>query len=186
MEDKSIVELFWTRSEEAISQATKKYAAYCKTVAYNILQNTSDAEECLNDTMLKAWSGIPPSKPQNLKAYLCKITRNLALNRIEHSNAQKRGSGQYTLVLSELDECITSTDRTEQSLDNTILSEAINNFLATLPKQKRIIFIRRYWHMESVRDIAKRLKISESNVKTELCRTRQKLKAYLEKEDIYI
>lgn len=186
MEDKSIVELFWARSEEAIGEAASKYSAYCKTVAYNILRNTSDTEECLNDTMQKAWSSIPPSKPKNLKAYLGKITRNLALNRIEQSNAQKRGAGQYTLVLSELEECIASKNSTEQELDNSILGEAINSFLASLPKQKRIIFIRRYWYMEPISDIAKRLKISESKVKTELCRMRQKLKGYLEKEEIYI
>ena len=176
MEDKSIVELFRARSEEAISEASSKYSSYCRTVAYNILRNSSDTEECLNDTMQKAWSSIPPENPRSLKAYLGKITRNLALNRVEQSNAAKRGSRQYPLVLAELEECIA----------NSILSESINTFLASLPKQKRIIFVRRYWHMESVKDIAKRLKISESKVKTELCRTRQKLKDYLEKEDIYI
>lgn len=186
MEDKSIVELFRARSEEAISEASSKYSSYCRTVAYNILRNSSDTEECLNDTMQKAWSSIPPENPRSLKAYLGKITRNLALNRVEQSNAAKRGSGQYPLVLAELEECIASDSDTEKSLDNSILSESINTFLASLPKQKRIIFVRRYWHMESVKDIAKRLKISESKVKTELCRTRQKLKDYLEKEDIYI
>ena len=104
MEDKSIVELFRARSEEAISEASSKYSSYCRTVAYNILRNSSDTEECLNDTMQKAWSSIPPENPRSLKAYLGKITRNLALNRVEQSNAAKRGSGQYPLVLAELEE----------------------------------------------------------------------------------
>lgn len=186
MEDKRIVELFWARSEDAIARTSDKYSTYCKTVAYNVLRNSSDVEECLNDTMQRAWNSIPPNKPDNLKAFLGKIIRNLALNRVEQSSAQKRGSGHYPLVLSELEECIASADSTEQSLDNSILSEAINSFLSTLPKQKRILFVRRYWYMESVSELADKLDISQSKVKTDLCRIRQKLKSYLEKEGIYV
>ncbi|MBQ8345846.1 MAG: sigma-70 family RNA polymerase sigma factor [Clostridia bacterium] len=185
MDDKRIVSLFWDRSESAISETQRKYGAYCHTVAYRILESHEDSEECVNDTFLKAWNAIPPHKPEKLSAFLGKITRNLALDRYEKKWAQKRG-GQVELALEELAECLPSPDSTAPMSEELILKEAINAFLASLPQTTRIIFMRRYWYLCSVREIAESFSMTESNVKVLLMRTRNKMKIYLEQKGVQL
>lgn len=186
MDDKQIVDLFWKRSEDAIKETSKKYGRYCHSIASRILNNEEDAKECVNDTYLKAWKSIPPKRPEMLSAYLGKITRNLALNRWEYYDAKKRGSGQISVILDELQECIPATNHTESIVDKLHLTEALNRFLATLPAEKRKIFVRRYWYMSSIKEIAKDYHMSESKVKMSLLRLRKECQEFLEKEGITI
>lgn len=186
MEDQKIVELFFSRSECAISETDSKYGRYCKYISQNILCNREDAEECVNDAYLDAWRAIPPHAPQNLKAFLGKLTRNLAIKALEKKQAEKRGGGQAELALAELDECISSNSSVEDLLDEALLTAAINTFLATLPAINRHIFVRRYWYVSSISDIAKQYDMSESKVKSMLFRLRKQLKAHLEKEGFFV
>ena len=186
MEDNKIVELYWERSETAISETQKKYGKYCHYIAYNILNSETDAEECVNDTYLKAWDSIPPSRPQKMSAFLGKITRNLALDRYDREHALKRNS-RLDVVFDELEECLPSaSDDGREMSEEIALRDAINEFLESLPKQTRIIFMRRYWYMSPVAHIAGDLGLSVSNVKIILMRTRKKFKTYLERMDIII
>lgn len=186
MEDRQIVDLYWARSESAISETADKYGRYCHSIAYNILHNNEDSEECVNDTYLNAWEAMPDQRPRKLSAFLGKITRNLSLNRWELYNAEKRGSGQIPLALDELQECIPSPDSANQMVDDLMLVEIFNQFLASLSKQKRMIFIRRYWYLSPIAEIAADYSISESKVKMSLLRSRNALKQVLEKEGIGI
>ncbi len=186
MDDCDIVELFFDRSEQAILETGKKYGRYCHTIAYNILRNKEDVEECVNDTYLRAWNSIPPKRPNRLQTYLGKITRNLALNKLEQSTALKRGKGQVPLVLDELAECIPDTKSSTDIVEDMYVKELLDRFLDALPTETRIIFIRRYWYMSSVKDIAREYKLTESNVTVTLFRTRKKLKEFLEKEGCYL
>ena len=184
VEDERIVDLYFERSETAISETEQKYGRYCHYIAYNILSSDLDAEECVNDTYLRAWESIPPQRPKLLKSFLGKITRNLALDRYDHDHAQKRGGGVDT-ALEEIAECVPEGDGREMS-DEIALREAINRFIESLPKQTRIIFIRRYWYLCHIDNIARDLGLSVSNVKVILMRTRKKFKTHLEKEGICI
>lgn len=184
MEDKQIVDLYWARSENAISETDKKYGRYCYYIAYNILHNNEDSEECVNDTYLNAWGAMPNQRPSKLSAFLGKITRNLSLSRWELYNAKKRGSGQIPLALDELHECIPSSDSTEQIVDDLVLADVFNRFLASLSKDKRIIFMRRYWYLSPIAEIAEDYSISESKVKMSLFRLRKALKQALEEEGV--
>ena len=186
MDDKQILELYNERSETAISETADKYGKYCHYIAYNILYNTQDSEECVNDTYLKAWHTIPPQYPSKLSTYLGKITRNLALNRYKYYNRQKRGEGQTELVLDELLECIPATESTEQAVEEKILVEVLNRFLNDLPEEKMKIFMRRYWYMSPIKEIADDFAMGESKVKMILSRSRSKLKQLLEKEGIIL
>lgn len=184
MDDIRIVELYWERSEEAVAQTQEKYGRYCHSIAYNVLHSDEDAEECVNDTYIKAWDSIPPNRPRKLSAYLGRITRNIALDRYERDRAQKRG-GITELALDELCECI-ADDSEVSDTSESALGEAINGFLSTLGKRTRIVFVRRYWYLYSIEDIAHQMDMSESNVKVTLLRARRKFKEYLEKEGIVI
>lgn len=184
MEDQQIVDLYWARSEAAIAETDAKYGRYCHSIAYNILFNEEDSRECVNDTYLKAWESIPPHRPDPLAAYLGRITRNLALNRYKYHHAQIRGDGQLPLVLDELHDCIPDPKTTEQVTDDLALADLFNRFLAELPKETRMIFLRRYWYMSPVREIAADYSLTESKVKMSLLRARGKLKKLLEKEGI--
>ncbi len=186
MEDKQIIELFWMRVETAIAETSNKYGKYCYYIAYNILHNEQDSEECVNDTYLRAWNTIPPQKPNNLATYLGKITRNVALDKYRYYKREKRGQGQVMFVLEELEECLPAEKDTEQEVSEKILADAINSFLRTLPVEKRKIFMRRYWYFSSVGEIARDFSLSESNVKVILLRTRNKLKDFLEREGIVL
>ncbi len=186
MDDRQIIELFNERSEAAISETADKYGKYCHYIAYNILYNEQDSEECVNDTWFRAWNTIPPQQPNKLSAYLGKITRNLALDRYKFYNREKRGKGQTNLVLEELSECISAGNSTEQEIDARLLVESLNTFLRSIPSQKRRILVRRYWFLSPINEIARDFEMSESSVKTILHRTRIKLKHFLEKEGIVI
>jgi len=186
MEDCKIVDLYWARSESAITETSNKYAKYCHYISYNILWNNEDADECVNDTYLCAWKAMPPQRPNRLSTFLGKITRNLSLNRYKSYTAQKRGAGQMELVLSELDDCVPANTSVEQETDEILLVEAINNFLSELPTVSRIVFVRRYWYLSGIKEIAEQYGMSESKVKSTLFRTRNKLKLCIEKEGIIL
>ena len=186
MDDNKIIDLYWERSELAISETANKYERYCYSISYNILYSEEDAEECVNDTYLSAWKSMPPHRPARLATFLGKITRNLSLNRFKQYKAEKRGLGQTALTLSELEECIPAPDSMEQATDEAVLVESLNRFLYGLPKIKRNIFIRRYWYMNSIRDIAQQAHMSESKVASMLFRLRNELKLHLEKEGILL
>lgn len=186
MNDENIVDLYWSRSEIAISETEKKYGKYCRRIAFNILHNNEDTEECVNDAYLKAWNTIPPQRPDTLSAYLGKITRNLSLNKYKYYTAEKRGSGQVSYALEELQECIPTTENIEQIIEDEMLIEILNQFLAKLAPETRKVFMRRYWYLNSIKEIAKDFKMSESNVKMTLLRARNELKKILEKEGVLL
>lgn len=185
MDDEKIVDLFWERSELAIVETKTKYGKYCRSIAFNILSNYSDVEECENDTYIAAWNAMPPTRPTKLLAFLGRLTRNIALDRYDYNFAQKR-NGEFNLLLSELEECIPSTYNLEAQYENGQIAKAISKFLYTVDSQRRVIFIRRYWYSDSIKDISLQFGITDSKVKSILFRTRNKLKAYLEKEGIKI
>jgi len=186
MEDNEIVELYWERSEDAISETSKKYDRYCRFISFNILHNNEDAEECENDTYLHAWNAMPPNRPSCLATFLGKITRNLSLDKFKNYNAKKRGLGQTELILSELDDCIPSSSTVEQDIAEKELVEILNSFIKNLPKEKRIMFMQRYWYLMSIKEIAKRSATNESQVKSALFRARNTLKSILEKEGVLL
>lgn len=182
MDDNLIIDLYWKRSEAAISETDRKYGPYCRSIAYGILQNHEDSEECVSDTWLRAWEAMPPQRPNRLSAFLGKITRNLALDRFDYHHAAKR-SAAFDQLLSELNECIPDRRDDYAQLE---LTQLLNHFLRSLPREHRNLFLRRYWYCESIEDLAKRYTMSQSAVKSNLFRTRNKLKAYLEKEGVGI
>lgn len=179
MDDNKIVQLYWDRSEQAISATSVKYGGYCASIAKNILGNQEDAEECVNDTYWSAWNAMPPHRPNVLSAFLGKITRNLALNRYKQIHADKRGGGNLLQPLDELAECVSDTDNVEKEIDRRELVKAINAFLSTLSPSKRSIFICRYWYFDSIFYIASRFGMTENNVSVTLNRLRTNLRKYL-------
>lgn len=184
MDDRHIVDLFWKRSETAIAEASNKYGRYCHHIAYNILHNHQDCEECVNDTYLRAWNSIPPKQPSRLSTFLGKIVRNLSLDRYDKYTAEKRGFGQVPLALDELEECIPAPSHTEQAIDELALVGLLNRFLAGVKPEPRCIFVQRYWYLDPIKDIAADFGISESKVKTTLLRLRRKLKQFLQEEGV--
>lgn len=181
MEDNRIIELYFNRDENALTQTRECYGKQLNALAFRILQSKEDAEECENDTYMKAWSSIPPQKPQHLFAYLAKICRNTALNMAEKANAEKRNAVIVELT-KELSECLPDNSSLERTAENE-LGEIISAFLKTVSRDNRMIFIRRYFLSETIADISKALGISESKVKSSLFRTRNKLRDYLSKEE---
>lgn len=186
MDDSKIIELYFVRSEQAIAETARKYGRYCHYIAYSILQNDEDSEECVNDTYLRAWNSIPPKRPERLQTFLGKIARNLSLNKWEKLSAEKRGAGQTAVVLDELLECIPDEQRADRVVDDILLKETLDRFLDGLPSETRKIFVRRYWYMSTVKEIAEEYGISESKAAVTLFRTREKLKNELEKEGIIL
>ena len=182
--DISIIELFNSRSEKAVSALAEKYGKLCKGISFNILSNKEDSEECVNDTYLKVWNSIPPTKPDNLMAYVCRVARNIALDKLRYNLRGKR-SGKTDTLLSELSECIPSRENVEESADDTLKS-AINTFLCSLSERDRKIFVRRYFFCDDIKSIAKLCEISETNVTTVLNRTRNNLKKYLSDNGIAV
>ena len=182
MDDSTIIDLYWERSEDAISETAAKYGGYCFTIAYNILFNKEDSEESVNDTYLAAWNTMPPRRPQMLATFLGKMTRYISLDRWKNRTAAKRGGGEVALVLDELEECISGEDSIEQDYLRKELVRNINNFLGELPETERKVFMCRYWYMDSIEDVAERFGFSASKVTSMLHRTRGKLKRVLEKE----
>lgn len=184
MDDDRIIDLYFERSESAISETSEKYGRYCHSISNNILHSTEDAAECVNETYLRAWNAIPPARPTRLSLFLGKITRNLSLNRYKSYGAKKRGFGEMPLVLSEMDDIIPSASDVEKEIDHLLLVEALNSFLAEQAAAKRIIFVQRYWYLVPIRDLAKMHGRSESQTKSLLFRMRNDLRAYLEKEGL--
>lgn len=186
MEDHKIIELYWKRLERAITESSNKYGKYCHTISYNILHNTEDVYECVNDTWLAAWNTMPPQRPNYLGAFLGKITRNLSLNRYKIYSAKKRGGCQTELALSELEECLTDGNPVEDAIDQMTLTESINRFLFAQPQERRDIFVRRYWYLSPIDEIAEEFSMSRSKTTSLLFRMRNELKIHLEKEGIQV
>ncbi len=186
MEDEQIIGLFFDRREEALAATEEKYGHYCFCIARNILENPEDAREAVNDAYLGAWNAIPPQEPRNLGAFLGKITRRIAINKWLSGRAAKRGGGETPLALEELSACIPGGTTPEQELDARELSRLLNAFIRSLPESERRVFVRRYWYLDSVKDIAADFGFSQSKVKSMLFRTRNRLRSQLEKEDIYL
>lgn len=184
MEDQEIIARFFARDEEGLTAARARYEPYCAAVARSLLNDPRDQEECLSDTWLRAWNAIPPQRPRSLGAFLAKITRNLAINRLRDGNAQRRGGGQVPLALEELRECVSPEGSPEGELDRQAAEEALNRFLDGLPPLQREIFLRRYWYLDSIEDIARRAGWSKSRVTTTLHRLRVRLRAHLIQEGI--
>lgn len=181
MEDKKIIQLFWERSEDAIKETEMKFSSYLHTIAHNVLRDREDARECVCDTYLCAWKDIPPSYPDNLKAYLSKITRNLAISHLRQKTSLKRGKNVTLISISELDECIPGRYSVDEKVDEAFLKEVLNEFLESLPEEKRMLFMKRYWFCYSVKEIAGQLGVKEKYVTNVLYQTRRKLKEFLEK-----
>lgn len=184
MRDEEIIELYFARDESAIEQSSEKYGAYCHRIAYNILCDLFDSEECVNDTWLRAWGAIPPTRPSLLSSFLGRITRNLAIDRYNAKNAEKRG-GRVAESLDELEECVGSSE-VEDGMALGELAEMISAFLKGESEAARCIFVRRYFYQADIAEIARKYGFSVSNVKTTLHRTRKRLALYLKKEGVLI
>lgn len=183
MEDKEIVELYFTRSEKAIGETDNKYRKYCYSIANNIMGNSEDANECVNDTLYQAWHRIPPEKPKILSAFLGKITHDIAIDRWRKATADKRGGGQISLVLDELAECIPADHSVEHSVEYKELEKAIHAFIRGLKQPEKNIFVCRYWYCDEPSVIAKRLGMTSGAVRSRLHRSRKKLYTYLKECD---
>lgn len=182
MDDKQIVELYWARREDAISETDKKYGRYCYYIANCILDSDEDAKEIVNDTYLKLWNTIPPKRPEKLKAYAGMISSQKALDRYEAKTAAKRGGGRIPIVLDELSECIPDGSSVEDIGESVALSDTLSRFISSLPTKTRNIFLMRYFYLSSLSEIAREYSMSESTVGMLMLRTRKKLKHFLHKE----
>lgn len=182
MEDAEIVELYWARDEDAVSQTKTKYGAYLNRVAYNILSDLEDSQECVSDTLLAAWRSMPDNRPKNLRTYLGKITRQVSIDLYRRRNRMKRYASEYAISLEELGDSFTDGRTPEDELNARLLTETVNRFLRTLPDEARNTFIGRYYFFDSVKNVARYCGMSESKCKSILYRTRQSLKVYLQKE----
>ncbi|WP_301108852.1 sigma-70 family RNA polymerase sigma factor [Sporosarcina sp.] len=185
MEDENIVDLYLQRSGQAILETKKKYGAYCRVVARNVLSNRLDIEECENDTYLAAWNTIPPTIPRKLSVFLGRITRNIALDKHSYNTAKKRNR-EFEVILAELEECIASIHTVETEYEAGETANYINQFLYTIDEQSRNLFIKRYWYSNSIEELSRQFNMSSSKVKSILFRTRNKLRFYLEREGINI
>ena len=179
MDDSKIVQLYWDRNEQALTATSDKYGNYCISIAKNILGNKEDAEECVNDTYMRAWKALTPHRPNILSTYLGKITRNLSFNLYKRNTADKRGGGEVPVVLDEIVDLVSDTDDVEKEIDRRELVKAIDDFLGKLPADKRSIFICRYWYFDSISNIASRFGMTNNYVSVLLNRLRLKLHNYL-------
>lgn len=182
MQDERIVDLYWKRDEAAIRETQHKYGRYLTKIAYNILSDLEDSKESVNDTYLSAWNSMPPHKPNVLSTYLGKITRRISIDIFRRRNRKKRQASEYALSLSELEECVSNGNITEQMIDVELLAKEINRYLRTLPEEARNTFIGRYYFLDPLKEVAEYCGMSESKAKSMLYRTRCGLKAHLEKE----
>lgn len=182
LEDAQIIQHFWERDQTALHETEQKYNAQLQRLAMRILGNHEDAQECVNDTYLQAWRTIPPQRPEHLFAYLAKLCRFNAFGKLDWQNAKKR-KAEIVELTAEMECCIPNTGEA-QRLEDAEIGRLLNSFLKKLPKESRLIFLRRYWYADSILEIAQRYGISESKVKTNLFRTRNKLRTYLESEGI--
>ena len=184
MEDTEIIALFWARNEDAIQETDAAYGRKLNALARNILRSREDAEESVNDTYLETWKAIPPQRPQYFFAFLASICRHLSLNRLDWNMAAKRRAAVVSLT-EELERCIPDASR-EREMRGKELGRILDGFLESLPKDTRLIFLRRYWYVETIAEIAQRYGMTESKVKMQLSRTKEKLRAYLQKEEIRV
>ena len=182
MTDPQIIALYLQRKEEAIQASMEAYGSYCRAIAGRILPDQSDAEEVVADTWFQAWNAIPPQRPGNLRLFLGKITRNLALSIWRKNNALSRGGGQVQLALEELGDCICPEASPEALISTKELAASISSFLRALPERQRGIFLRRYFYMEDIRTVADHFGMKEANVRMLLSRLRQRLKMHLLQE----
>jgi RNA polymerase sigma-70 factor (ECF subfamily) len=184
LEDHEIVELYWARDERAIEETSKKYEKYLYRIAYNIVKDRMDSEECVNDTYLNTWNGIPPARPSVLHVFLAKITRNLALDRFRKNGAAKRIPSEMTISLEELDEAISAQPSPEEEYLIGEISRVLNGYLRSLPPRSEFIFVCRYYYADGVEAIAQMLDVSRNTVSRELSAMRKGLRELLEKEGI--
>lgn len=185
MTDERIIELFFERSEQAIKELDNKHGKTLHRISLNILNNEQDAEECVNDTYLGTWNAIPPAKPNPLLAFVCKIVRNISLKRYEKNTAQKRNSF-YDVAIDELDECLASPTTVEDEIQEQELTKIIESFLDSLPKENRVIFLRRYWFSDSYANIAKQVGLTEKTVSVRLSRIRNEMRKYLTERGVLV
>ena len=185
MNDKEIIALYWARDERAITETDDKYGKFCRGIAMNILSVKEDAEECVNDTYHKAWTVIPPQRPEFFRAWLGRVVRNLALNLWNRNHTQKRYSGMETLM-SEMEDCIPARENVEDEIDDIELGKAISRWLATLSEEDRTQFILRYWNGIPLKNIAARYQTDPDKLAQKMFRLRKSLKAALEEEEIYL
>ena len=183
-DDQKIIELYFGRSEQALMETAVKYGRYCTSIAYGILGSREDAQECVSDAYLTAWNAIPPRRPNDLGTYLGKITRNLSIDRLRTRNRDKRGGGEVPLALEELEEVVAGSDSPENEAVRKELTAALNRFLAGLTQQERYVFVRRYWYLDSLGDIAEKTGFSGSKVASMLYRLRGRLKKQLIEEEL--
>lgn len=182
MEDTEIVALYWARDEAALAESERKYGGYCRAIALGILESREDAAECVNDTWLRAWEAMPPRRPSRLDTFLGRLTRNLSLDRWRARRARKRGGGQVELALHELEECLPSGDRPERALEAKTLAESLDRFLEALPREKRVLFIQRYWYLRPVEELAALHGMRKNTAASTLFRLRAQLREHLERE----
>ena len=186
MRDTEILDLYWAREERAIEETQKAYGHSCFCIAWNILYDREDCDECVNDTWLRAWNAIPPERPGRLALFLGTITRNLSLDRWKGKHTMKRGKGEMMLALDELAECVPDAHSVEDEVNAGELERLLNQFLRELPERDCNIFLRRYWYVEEYSEIARRYGMKLNTVKTSLFRTRARLKSFLTEEGIVI
>ena len=186
-EDREIVKLFLERDEGALREVRDKYGSMMDRLARNVVGDASDAEEIVSDALLAAWNSIPPHEPEKLGSYMARLTRNLSVDRLRRETTAKRGGGVADVSFSELEECITGdSGSVEELADREEIARVINGFLSESGRSGRVIFVRRYWYMDSIPDIASSLGFTESKVKMTLSRMRKKLREKLEKEGIIV
>ena len=184
MQDDAIVTLYWQRDESAIRETQDKYGRYLTKIAYNILSDLEDSMESVNDTYLSAWNCIPPRKPAKLSAFLGKLTRNISIDRWRNMSAKKRGNGEVDIALDELSECVSGKPSIEEVIIQKEVVACLNRFLATLSDDERIVFLCRYWYVNSINEIADKTGFSIGKIKSMLHRTRGKLSRQLDKEEL--
>ncbi len=185
MEDLQIIDMYWKRDENAIAETDRKYGAYCQRIALNLLSVREDAEECVNDTWNEAWNQMPPQRPENLKAWLGRIVRNISVSLWRWNHAQKRYSG-INQIFEELEDCVPSPRSIEQEIEDAELGKCISAWLLTLPADDRILFVQRYWNGRALNDLAEEYNIPAGRLAKKMYRLRLDLKSVLEKEEIYL
>ena len=182
--DAQLLELYESRDESAIEKTAEHYGAYCTSIAMNILRNKEDADECVNDTYLKAWNAIPPEQPRVFSSFIGRITRNLAINKYKSKTTHKRSGHETAVLLGELEDCIPAAVNVEEEIESRDLSRIIKEYLSKLREEDRKFFVCRYWYNDSVPEIAELHEVSIGKVQMSLHRTRKRLKVYLKKEGV--
>ena len=185
MEDREIIALFWARSQEAIRETDEKYGGYCRSIAYRILGSHPDADECVNDAYLGAWNAIPPARPNPLLTFVAKIVRNVSISRYRRNSAAKRSSS-CTVALEELENCLADARTVDDEMESAELARIIEEFLKTLSLENRVIFMRRYYFSDSIKDISALTGLSEKNVSVRLARIRAKMRDYLNSREVSV